>query len=153
GLVAVELLTNLALAVMLRRRLVVKNALVAAVLALDVALSTRLLYLTGGPTNPFGSLYLVQIALAAIPLPPPSAWGLVALALAGSATLFFWSQPLVLGGSHARHMDLHMQGMWISFGVAATFIVYFVMRVTRALAARDAELAAARIREARQERL
>src|SRR5208282_2669742 len=40
-----------------------------------------------------------------------------------------------------------------AFGVAAAFIVVFVQRVTRALAARDAELAEARTMAARRERL
>jgi two-component system sensor histidine kinase RegB len=43
--------------------------------------------------------------------------------------------------------------MWVAFGVAAGFIVYFVQRVTLALEARDAELAAARSLTARHEKL
>ena len=43
--------------------------------------------------------------------------------------------------------------MWVAFGVASAFIVYFLMRVRRALAARDQELDASRSLAARQERL
>jgi two-component system sensor histidine kinase RegB len=43
--------------------------------------------------------------------------------------------------------------MWVAFGVAAGFIVYFVQHVTRALARRDAELIAARMQAARTEKL
>ena len=50
-------------------------------MALDVALLTELLYLTGGPANPFGFLYLVQIALAAVLLRAAWTWSLVALSL------------------------------------------------------------------------
>ncbi len=50
-------------------------------------------------------------------------------------------------------MALHLRGMWVAFGVAAAFIVYFLMRVRRALAGRDAELQASRNLAARQERL
>src|SRR5438445_6562568 len=38
--------------------------LIQAVLLLDVVLLTSLLYLTGGPQNPFSSLYLVHVAMA-----------------------------------------------------------------------------------------
>jgi two-component system sensor histidine kinase RegB len=43
--------------------------------------------------------------------------------------------------------------MWVAFGVAATFIVYFLMRVTRALAERDARLAEVERLAAQKERL
>jgi two-component system sensor histidine kinase RegB len=43
--------------------------------------------------------------------------------------------------------------MWVAFGVAASFIVYFVQRVTRALAERERELDDARAATARAERL
>ncbi len=38
-------------------------------LVVDVAAFTSVVYFTGGPTNPFVSLYLVPISLAAISLP------------------------------------------------------------------------------------
>ena len=50
-------------------------------------------------------------------------------------------------------MAMHLQGMWVAFGVASAFIVYFLLRVRRALARRDEELAASRNLAARQERL
>ena len=55
--------------------------------------------------------------------------------------------------SHSQHMRIHLIGMWVAFGVAAAFIVYFLLRITRALATRDAELYAARALVARQEKL
>jgi two-component system sensor histidine kinase RegB len=85
---------------------------------------------------------LVHLALAAVVLPAGWTWALVALSLACSGGLFYghrwlsldYSQPQ----SHAQHMQMHLQGMWIAFGVAAGFIVYFVTRVRRALAAQRA---------------
>jgi two-component system sensor histidine kinase RegB len=50
-------------------------------------------------------------------------------------------------------MRIHLIGMWVAFGVAAGFIVYFLMRVTVALARRDAELYQARSLVAQQEKL
>jgi two-component system sensor histidine kinase RegB len=124
-----------------------------AVVAVDVVSLTGLLYFAGGPENPFSFLYLVPIAVGAITLRPASTWVLVLLSLAASAVLFTSHQPLALGGDHAQHMAAHLRGMWIAFGIAAAFIVYFLMRVRRALAVRDEELAASRNLAARQERL
>ena len=50
-------------------------------------------------------------------------------------------------------MSLHLQGMWVAFGVAASFIVYFLLRVRRALERHERELDAARAAGLRQERL
>jgi two-component system sensor histidine kinase RegB len=124
-----------------------------AVMAVDVVSLSGLLYFAGGPENPFSFLYLVPIAVGAITLRPASTWVLVLLSLAASAVLFASHQPLALGSDHAHHMAAHLRGMWIAFGIAAAFIVYFLMRVRRALALRDEELAASRNLAARQERL
>jgi two-component system, sensor histidine kinase RegB len=123
------------------------------VMALDVLIFSGLLYFTGGPLNPFSFLYLVPIALAAITLRAAATWALVLLSLACSAVLFAAHYPLPLGGDHARHMALHLQGMWVALGVSAAFIVYFLLRVRRALAQREDELDASRNLAARQERL
>src|SRR5262249_2640716 len=47
---------------------------------------------------------------------------------------------------HGEFLVMHVQGMWIAFGIAAGFIVYFVSRVTR-------ELGRARAYAARAEKL
>ncbi len=125
-----------------------------AVMAFDVVAFSGLLYFTGGPENPFSFLYLVPIAIAAITLRSAWTWLLVLLSLASSLVLFAHHRPLpMLGGGHAGHMALHLRGMWVAFGVAAAFIVYFLLRVRRALAAREEELSASRSLASRQERL
>ena len=124
-----------------------------AVMGLDVLTFSGLLYFTGGPENPFSFLYLVPIAIAAITLRAAWTWMLVLLSLASSLVLFARHQPLPAAGGHAGHMALHLRGMWVAFGVASAFIVYFLMRVRRALAAREEELDASRSLAARQERL
>jgi two-component system, sensor histidine kinase RegB len=151
ALVAVELGSNLLCALLARRRRP-RQAWLAAVMALDVLLFSALLYLTGGPNNPFSFLYLIPIALASITLRAAWTWALVALSLACSGFLFAAHEPLPLG-DHARHMSLHLQGMWVAFGVAASFIVYFLLRVRRALERHERELDAARAAGQRQEKL
>ena len=152
ALVALGIATNLA-ALAWQRIAVPRPWWLLAVMAFDLVLFSALLYFTGGPLNPFSFLYLVPIALAAITLRPLWTWALVALSLACLAFLFAWHRPLLLNGDHARHMALHLQGMWVALGVAAGFMVHFVMRVQRALARRDEELAISRGLAAQRERL
>lgn len=135
------------------RRTEVRDWWLAAIMAFDVVMCTGLLYLTGGPANPFSFLYLVQIALAAVMLRSGWTWALVGLALLASAVLFLWHRPLPANLTHDAYMELHLRGMWVAFGIAAGFIVYFLMRVRGALETREAELATSRRATARQERL
>jgi two-component system sensor histidine kinase RegB len=152
ALVAVEALSNALLYARPPARAVRPSAL-GALMALDVVLLSGLLYFTGGPNNPFGFLFLVPISLATLILTAAWTWALVLLSLASTAVLFAWNRPLELGPSHAAHMTMHLRGMWVAFGVSAAFIVYFLRRIRRALARREAELAASRSLAARRERL
>lgn len=147
ALVAIGLVSNLALEVHLRRGGSISERRQAVTMALDVALLTGMLYLTGGPLNPFGFLYLVQIALATVILHAGWTWGLVALSFAGFGMLLVDHEPLPISD------DTRMIGMWVALGVSAAFIVHFLLRVTSALAAREEELTLAQNLAARQERL
>jgi two-component system sensor histidine kinase RegB len=157
AVVAFEALTNVAATLWLRRGRAIGEATLALTMVLDIAILTALLFFTGGPFNPFSFLYLVHIALSAVVLRSAWTWILVALSLACSAGLFYGHAWLRLDGSgtgdHLEHMQLHMQGMWFAFAIAAGFIVYFVTRVQRALAEREADLAAERAAALRNERL
>ncbi len=156
AIVALEVATNFGCAVWMSAGRTVREWMLATVMLVDVGLLTALLLWTGGPFNPFSCLYLVNIALAAVILRPLWTWTLVGVSLACFGMLFAqsgWSSGALLGREHLTHVRMHLQGMWVAFGVAAIFIVYFVQRVTRALAARDAELQAERARRALHERL
>ena len=119
----------------------------AVVMMLDVAILTGLLYLTGGPTNPFGLLYVVQIALATVLLRAGWAWLLGALSFAGFGVLVAWHEPLVIPA------DKLAVGAWVGLGVASAFVVHFLQRIHAALGEREQELTEARHLAARQERL
>jgi two-component system sensor histidine kinase RegB len=154
GLIAASLATNVVAFAWTARRRAVAPWAVPSLMVFDTLLFTLLLHLTGGPFNPFSFLYLVQIALAAVVLPARLTWALVLLSLVCSGFLFLDYEELPLGKlSHGEHMRIHLIGMWVAFGVAAGFIVYFLMRVTAALAERDAQLYEARNLVARQEKL
>lgn len=119
----------------------------ALLMMLDVAILTGLLYLTGGPHNPFGLLYVVQIALATVVLRPGWAWILSGLSVVGFGILLVAHQPLAIPE------DNRAIGAWVALGVASAFVVHFLLRITGALAERDRELTQARGLSARQERL
>ena len=154
ALVGVSVAINLAGAFWVKRSGGVPPWAVPFLIAIDVLLLTGLLYFTGGPNNPFSSLYVVHIALAAVVLPPLQTWGVVGLALGCLGALFFGHRPLAI----PPEADLfgergQLGGAWVSFLVASVFIVYFVQRVAGALKAREAELARARELTVRSEKL
>jgi len=153
SIVGFGLVTNLAAMAYARKHAPNELAL-AAIMLLDVVLLTALLYLTGGPFNPFSFLYLVQIALAAMILRAGYTWLLVAASGIGSALLFLDHHELALPPmSHDEHMAMHLRGMWVAFLVAAWFIVYFLLRVRKALAEREEQLAMARALAAKHDKL
>jgi two-component system sensor histidine kinase RegB len=116
---------------------------VALHLAVDIAAFTAVLYFTGGPSNPFVSLYLVPISLAATSLPQVYAWLTGALCGAGYALLWWRSVPLPrVDARFGSDFDLHLAGMWINFLIAAVLIVLFVGRMAWLVRQRDRELAA-----------
>lgn len=157
AIIGFEISSNIVCAIWAARGQAVQQELVGGVMAGDLVLLTALLYLTGGAFNPFSFLYLVHLALAAVVLSARWTWALVGLSLICFGSLFLlpsWSE-LAGGNLHTDHMHMHMhlQGMWVAFAVAAGFIVYFVQRVTLALAERERQLAEARDLTARNEKL
>lgn len=122
-----------------------------AVMLLDVVLHTAVFFFSGGPFNPFTTLYLVNIALGTLMLSRRRQLVALAACLLGFASLFvlekFIAAELTLP-NHAQLMRLHLAGMLLAFIVAAGFIVAFMERLLSALgrareaAARNEKLAA-----------
>jgi len=112
-------------------------------LMLDVAALTAQLYFSGGATNPFTFLYLLQVTLGAVLLNVWSIWAVVALACVSFAGLIKFHQPLAIP-YHGEHdlFALHIIGMLVCFVLDAALLVVFVTRITRNLRERDARLAA-----------
>jgi len=121
---------------------------------IDSLVLAALLHLSGGHFNPFSTLFLVNVALAAILLPPRWSWAQVGFSLAAFGALFPLQELAPFGvHEHEAMMTLHLQGMWVAFALAAVLIVTIVQRVTRALRAREAELERARSLGERREKL
>jgi two-component system sensor histidine kinase RegB len=153
--VGVGLVSNLAIEMYFfgdrRRGIVTPRAVyewhIALIMMIDIAILTALLYLTGGPNNPFSFLYLVQIALATVLVRARWTWMLVGLAFLGFGLLLIAHEPLAIPE------DSHAYGAWVALGVASAFVVHFLRRITDSLAEREDELTEARGLAARQERL
>ena len=117
--------------------------LAPATLIFDTFLFTALLYLTGGPDNPFSALYTVQVAMAAMTGSARATWLVAGLSAAGYAAVFrwhetyhFWHGPIAPGSE----IGLHAVGMWIAVTVVAVVITYFIVKITNTLRAQEATL-------------
>jgi two-component system, sensor histidine kinase RegB len=117
----------------------------------DLGALSALLFLSGGTTNPFVSLYLPSLAIAAAVLPWRLMIWLAAFAVACYGVLGFESVPLNLDNP-ANLFDYYRAGMWVNFMVSVGLIAWFVARMSRALRQRDTALGDAQQRLLRDER-
>ncbi|WP_372777794.1 ATP-binding protein [Litorivivens sp.] len=123
-------------------------------LLVDMATLTFQLYFSGGATNPFVYLYVLQVGLAAVLMAAPLAWTLL-----GVATLcFLWlaesAKPLDLPlDYHLGFESFYVQAMFICLLLNASLLVIFVNRITRTHRERDARLAELRQRAAEEEHI
>lgn len=150
----IAMAVNLASLAVLRRRTDIAHAEIFLALLFDVLALTAQLYMSGGATNPFVSLYLLQVALGAVLLDRPGIWGIVGISAfcAGLLTRFY--RPLDLSDAlEGRLFALHIAGAWICFTMIAVLLVLFMTRVTRNLLARDAYLASLRQQAAEEEHI
>jgi two-component system sensor histidine kinase RegB len=118
----------------------------------DLTAFAVLVFFSGGATNPFVSLMLVPVIIAAISLRPRWVWLLAAVAGAYYALLLFVYQPLAVADPVAAY-GMHLGGMWFNFLISAGLIAFFVTRMHAALRARDQELSALREKQLRDERI
>ena len=136
----------------LRAHAEVSNRALLLALMLDVTALTAQLYLSGGASNPFTGLYLMQVTLAAVLLDVVSAWTIVALAAMGFLMLTRFNLPLALPPSGLPDLlTLHIFGTFVCFALDAGLLVFFLIRITRNLRNRDARLAALRQQAAEED--
>lgn len=123
-------------------------------LLVDVATLTTLLYLSGGASNPFVFLYLLQVILAAVLLKPRWSWTLVVvtcLCFAG-LTQFHWPlDPSLAPDGGLR--DPYTLGKLTCFALIAGLLVLLITRIEQNLRERDARLATLRQRAAEEEHI
>jgi two-component system sensor histidine kinase RegB len=135
------------------RRTVTNGELFFALLV-DVASLTAQLYFSGGMSNPFVYLYLLQVILGAILLEVWTTWIIVVITGLCLVGLARYSVPLNLPLSQElRFFNLYVQGTLICFLLNASLLVFFISRISSNLRAGDAQLAALRQRAAEEEHI
>lgn len=139
----------------IRSRRAVSDTLLFIQLLVDISALTALLYLTGGAANPFTGLYLLPITISATILSARHTWGLALITVLCYSLLIRFHIPLAM--SHQHHatsvINLHIIGMWVGFIVSAGLVAYFVVGMGNALRRQQEELAQAREKALRDERL
>lgn len=118
----------------------------------DLTAFAVLVFFSGGVTNPFVSLMLVPVVIAAISLRPRWVWLLATVAGGFYGLLLFYFQPLAMADPIAAY-GMHLGGMWFNFLVSAGLIAFFVTRMQAALRIRDQELSSLREKQLRDERI
>ena len=120
----------------------------------DVATLTAQLYLSGGATYPFASLYLLQVILGAVLLQAWSSAALVVITGLCLIGLALFSRPLALPLDLDRGLaSPYIQGMVLCFALNASLLLVFITRINANLRARDARLASLRQRAAEEEHI
>ncbi len=143
GVLAGLVVLNAASLILLRSHRPITNAELFATLLFDVAALSAQLYLSGGATNPFVSLFLLQVVLGSVLLDRWSSWALVVATSIAFAVLTTLYRPIVLPATIDRSLfALHVQGMWVCFALVAVLLVMFVTRINANLRTQDARLAA-----------
>jgi two-component system sensor histidine kinase RegB len=123
-------------------------------LLVDVAVLTAQLYLSGGASNPFVFLYLLQVTLGAVLLKPSFVWSLFVITATCFVALAGFAQPLALPPDHAYGLSgLYIQGTLICFVLNAVLLVIFITRIGKNLRDQDARLAGLRQRAAEEEHI
>lgn len=161
----------------LRSDYAVSNMELFAQLCVDVAALTLLLYYAGGSTNPFVSLYLLPLVIAAAILPQRYTWVMALVTTASYTLLMKYFQPLTMAHATGNERDMatttpdsnlvhlghsmpqddafnmHVFGMWLGFVISAAVVAYFVVKMANAVRESDAKLARVREENLRNERI
>jgi two-component system sensor histidine kinase RegB len=153
-LLGLGLASNVGLSVRARGHTAFSQAFVAAVLVFDTALLTGVLLVSGGAMNPFTVFYLVEVVVAAFVLDTKGLVALVLFTSAGFGSLFWLTPEAEMHRMHrGGGFSAHLQGMWVSYALAALFVGFIVARLARDLALRTRELRELEIVAARAEKL
>jgi two-component system, sensor histidine kinase RegB len=132
----------------------VSNHQLFVALLMDWAALTTQLYLSGGTTNPFAPIGLLQVVLGAVLLAAWSSWVLVALHSLAFGLLAVVHDPLRLPAPYASTLSpVHMLASWLNFVMVSVLLVLFVTRIGRNLRIRDARLAELRQQAAEEDHI
>jgi two-component system sensor histidine kinase RegB len=131
----------------------VTNAELFLALTFDALILTGLLYFSGGATNPFTSLYLLQVILGAVLLEAWAVWAMVAVTFLCFLGLTIAYRPLDLPAGGPTMFTLYVRGALIGFALNAVLLVTFISLINTNLRLRDRRLAALRQRAAEEDHI
>jgi two-component system, sensor histidine kinase RegB len=132
----------------------VGNPELFAGLLVDVGVLSGQLFYSGGITNPFIFLFLLQVAVGAVLLQPRYIWAMVGLTSLCFIVLTHWHWPLHLPDLSIPELSVHyVGGLLLCFALNAALLVIFITRIGRNLRQRDARLADLRQRAAEEEHI
>lgn len=137
----------------LRWRTPITSPELLATLTFDAMVLTALLYLSGGATNPFTSLYLLQVILGAVLLEPWASWVMVVVAVLCFTGLSLADRPLTIPAGGPELFRLYIVGALVGFTLDAVLLVIFISRISENLRHRDARVAALRQRAAEEDHI
>ena len=145
---------NFGTASVLQRRQAFSQGEMVAALLIDVAALCWQLYHSGGATNPFTFLFLLQIVIGAVVLPPRWSWVIALVACLAMLLLTFTYVPLDLPERHAANQfHLYQLGSLFCFVLAAVLLVFFVVRLDRNRRESDRALEAMRRQAAEEDHI
>jgi two-component system sensor histidine kinase RegB len=133
---------------------VVRNGELFLALLVDVGILTAQLYLSGGTTNPFAFLYLLQVIISAVLLEAWSTWTIIAITSLCLAGLSVFSEPLALPPGQGNNLSgLYVSGLLICFIIDAALLVIFITRIGRNLRTGEVQLADLRQRATEEDHI
>lgn len=110
-------------------------------LCVDIIVLSMQLYFSGGVSNPFFSLFLMQVVLSTILISFRAALIILAFSMVCVAGLVLFSQPLQIPINHdLGFSSLYIQGTLICFAINALLLVFFIRRIDSNLRDRDVEI-------------
>jgi two-component system sensor histidine kinase RegB len=144
-LVSLLAVINVATWARIKRNKNIKESEFFCQLLIDIAVLSGLLYFTGGATNPFASLFILQVIIAAITLSPLYSWIISGIAVALYTSLMFWNVevPYFMHHHMGEFFSMHVQGMWINFILLAGIISWFVVRMNATIKRQESILSEA----------
>lgn len=139
GLLAVF---NVIVGLRMNRPMQVRDPEIMLHLIIDAIALAALLYFTGGSTNPFVSLFLVPVVLAAAYLRGfYTFWVLAVCALLYTFLMKYYLPLPHLGQQFGGDFMVHIYGMWATFIISALVSAVLVYSLSRTGRERDRQLA------------
>ncbi len=135
------------------------NLMLGLILIVDLLSLTGLLYVTGGPNNPFFLFFFVNLSLCALLLDRNWTLAINALTVLCFAGLLIQHQslpPLDLGFESLEsggQLTMQHLGSLVAFSTCSGVIVYFMTRLTGELAEQQAAVREAEAVQARSEKI